>query len=193
MLEIVEWILQDKRRFSALMMMLTFLGTVWVFLSRATAAATTNGAPPPSPREGFSAPDFTLDILGDGQVTLSKLRGKVVIINIWASWCPPCREEMPAIEKVYRAYKDLGLEVLGINTTNQDSEVEAAAFVQQLGLTFPIPLDRTGGVSAAYNVRGLPTTFFIDQEGVIREVVVGGPMSEALIQSRVEKLLQESD
>lgn len=98
---------------------------------------------------------------------------------------------MPAIEKVYRAYRDLGLEVLAVNTTNQDSDAEAAAFVQELGLTFPIPLDLTGAVSAAYNLRGLPSTYFIGADGVIQSVVVGGPMSEGLVQSEVEDLLKE--
>ncbi|HEX9617450.1 MAG TPA: TlpA disulfide reductase family protein [Anaerolineales bacterium] len=138
------------------------------------------------------APDFTLDLLEGGQVTLSDLRGQVVMVNLWASWCPPCRAEMPAIEKVYRSYKDLGLVVLGVNTTFQDSESGASAFVNQYGLTFPIPLDRDGSVSSRYALRALPTTFFIDREGVIRSVVVGGPMSEALIQSKVEDLLKSA-
>lgn len=99
---------------------------------------------------------------------------------------------MPAIEKVYRAYKDLGLEVLAVNTTDQDSESAAAGFIAELGLTFPVPLDRTGAVSAAYILRGLPSTYFIDREGVIRSVVVGGPMSESLIQSKVEELLKDN-
>jgi peroxiredoxin len=137
------------------------------------------------------APDFTLELLGGGQVTLSDLRGKVVLVNLWATWCPPCREEMPAIEKVYRSYRGLGLEVLAVNTTNQDQETDVIAFVNDLGLTFPIPLDRPGLVSTAYQLRGLPTTFFVDRRGVIRSVVVGGPMSETLIQTKVEELLSE--
>jgi peroxiredoxin len=173
------------------MLVVFLVGSGWTLVSRLPASATTDGAPPPSPREGFSAPDFTLDTLEGGQVTLSELRGKVVMVNFWASWCPPCRAEMPAIEKVYRAYRDLGLEVLAVNTTNQDSEADAAAFVREFGLTFPIPLDRTGAVSAAYNLRGLPSTYFIGADGVIQSVVVGGPMSEALVQSKVEDLLKE--
>jgi len=129
--------------------------------------------------------------LGGGQITLSELRGQPVVLNLWATWCGPCREEMPTIEKVYRDYKDLGLVVIGLNLTSQDSEQAVAAFVQELGLTFPIALDRDGSVSNRYQLLGLPTTFFIDREGVIRSVVVGGPMSEALIQSRVENLLSE--
>ena len=168
------------------------LGTGWTFLSRIPMTAINAGERPASPRQGFMAPDFTLDLLGGGQVKLSDLRGKPVVVNLWASWCPPCRAEMPAIEKVYRDYKDLGLVVLGVNTTNQDSEADAAAFVREYGLTFPIPLDRDGSVSVRYALRGLPTTFFIDRKGIIRSVVVGGPMSEAVIRSNVEDLLKKT-
>ena len=169
------------------MLIVLAFGAAWTFASRALAVAS-----PASPRQGFAAPDFTLDLLGGGEVTLSDLRGKPVVVNLWASWCPPCRAEMPAIQKVYQDYKDLGLVVLGVNTTNQDSEADAAAFVRDYGLTFPIPLDRDGSVSVRYALRGLPTTFFIDREGIIRSVVVGGPMSEAVIRSNVEDLLKKT-
>lgn len=185
-------VIEESRRWTILSLLVLTLAVAWTFVSRVPAAATTGGAPPPSPREGFSAPDFALETLAGDQVTLSDLRGKVVLVNFWASWCPPCRAEMPAIEAVYRSHKDLGLEVLAVNTTNQDDQAAAAAFVQELQLTFPVPLDRTGAVSASYNLRGLPSTYFIDGQGVIRTVVVGGPMSGALIQSRVEELLQEN-
>lgn len=183
---------EDSQRWSVLMVSVLALGAAWTFVSRVPLAATTGGAPPPSPRAGFSAPDFTLDRLGGGQMALSELRGKAVIVNLWASWCPPCRAEMPAIEKVYRAYKDQGFEVLAVNTTFQDSEADAAVFGRDFGLTFPILLDRTGAVSKRYLLMGLPTTFFIDRRGVIREVVVGGPMSEAVIESKVQALLKDS-
>ena len=139
----------------------------------------------------IDAPSVTFITIEGQKISLHEMRGKVVLVNFWATWCPPCRAEMPAIEKVYRAYKDLGLEVLAVNTTDQDSETDAAAFVDELALSFPIPLDRTGDVSAAYSLRGLPSTYFIDADGVIRSVVVGGPMSEALIQSKVEDLLKD--
>jgi len=165
------------------------LGLAWIWASAVPAAATTGGLIP-SPREGFLAPDFTLDLLGRGQVTLSELRGKGVVINLWASWCPPCRAEMPAIQRVYEKTRERGLEVLAVNTTFQDSERAAAGFVQELGLTFPVPLDRSGTVSRQYQLRALPSTFFVDREGIIRKVIIGGPMSEATIQTAVEEILQ---
>ena len=182
---------EDQRHWSILMMVVLVLGSGWTILSR-VPLATANNELRSAPREGFSAPDFTLDVLGGGQVTLSGLRGKVVVLNLWASWCPPCKAEMPAIQKVYRAYADLGVVVLGVNTTYQDSEPDAADFVRKYNLTFPIPLDRDGSVSQRYALRGLPTTFFIDRKGIIRSIIVGGPMSEATIQSNIEELLKDT-
>jgi thiol-disulfide isomerase/thioredoxin len=181
----------NGKSWKILMSVVFIFGSAWTIFSRIPAAATTDGAPPPSPREGFSAPDFDLDLLGGGQVTLSEFRGQAVMINIWASWCPPCREEMPAIQNVYEDYRDQGLVILAVNTTYQDRETDAAAFVRELGLTFPVPLDRDGSVSRRYQLRGLPSTYFVDRQGVINSVVVGGPMSETWIRSSVEEILPE--
>lgn len=167
------------------------ISIAWTVYSRIPTGDIQIGQMSANPREGFTAPDFSLDLLGGGRVSLSQLRGKAVVVNVWASWCPPCRAEMPAIEKVYQAYKDMGLVVIGLNTTYQDSEADAAAFVREFGLTFPIVLDRDGAVNRRYLVTGLPTTFFIDRKGIIRSIVVGGPMSETLIQTKVEDLLKD--
>lgn len=166
------------------------LGMIWTVTSRVSSTQP-QAQPGAVAKEGFSAPDFTLDLLGGGKVTLSDLRGKMVLVNFWTSWCPPCRQEMPAIESVYRSYKDIGLVVIGLNLTAQDSKQDAASFAQEVGVTFPIALDLDNSVGALYRVTALPTSFFIDRKGVIRSVIVGGPMSEALIQSKVEELLQE--
>ena len=190
-MQLVENMLQDGRRWAAVMLLATIVSIFWIWLSVVPASATTGGLIP-SPREGFLAPDFTLDTLDGNQITLSELRGKVVVVNLWTSWCPPCRAEMPAIETVYQENKEQGLEVLAVNSTYQDSEANAAAFVQELGLTFPILLDRDGRVSNRYQLRALPTTYFIDRQGIIRSVVPGGPMSESLIQSKVADLLAEA-
>jgi len=98
---------------------------------------------------------------------------------------------MPAIEEAYQRYEDAGLIVVGLNMTSQDSESDARAFAQELGLTFPIVLDRDGSVQSRYQLLGLPSTYFIDRKGIIRSVVVGGPMSEATVQSNIEDLLQD--
>jgi peroxiredoxin len=185
---ISDWIVRPDRWFP-LMGATLALGAAWIWASAVPASATTGGLIP-SPREGFLAPDFTLDLLGGGEVTLSELRGKGVVINLWASWCLPCRAEMPAIQRVYEKTRGRGLEVLAVNTTFQDSEGAAAEFIQELGLTFPVPLDRDGTVSQQYQLRALPSTFFVDRRGVIRTVIIGGPMSEATIQTAVEEILE---
>ncbi|MSP12051.1 MAG: TlpA family protein disulfide reductase [Chloroflexi bacterium] len=170
----------------------------WTWISRVPTLAASATSLPATPREGFAAPDFTLDLLSDDRsatlqpITLSRLRGQVVIVNLWASWCAPCRAEMPALEKIYRSNKSRGLEILAVNATNQDKEQTAAAFARSMGITFPVLLDRTGEVGNRYLLRALPSTFFIDRRGVIREVVFGGPMSETLIQSKLETLLNEA-
>lgn len=164
------------------------VGLAWIWLSAVPSSATTDGLIP-SPREGFLAPDFTLEEINGGTITLSELRGSVVVVNLWASWCPPCKAEMPALQRVYEKNQDRGLEVLAVNTTYQDSEAEAMGFVEEAGLSFSILLERTGVMARAYQLRAMPSTFFIDREGVIRKVILGGPMSEATLQTAVEELL----
>lgn len=180
-----------KRRWEILMLVGLTAGILWTVASRVPSAVGAPLSASPSPREGFLAPDFTLDTLDETKVTLSDLRGKIVVINLWATWCPPCRAEMPALENAYKQYKDSGVVVLGLNVTNQDSEKDIPPFVDEFGLTFPILLDRDGSVSALYQLKGLPTTYFVNREGIIRTVVVGGPMNETFIRSKIEALLQE--
>lgn len=180
-----------KKRWEILMLVSLAAGVLWTVASRVPSAVGAPLSTAPSPREGFLAPDFTLDTLDGKKVTLSELRGKVVVVNFWATWCLPCREETPALEKSYKRYKDSDAVILGINLTNQDSISEVDSFVQEFGLTYPILLDRDGRVGYLYQVKGLPTTFFINREGVIRTVLVGGPMSETFIRSKIETLLKE--
>ena len=159
--------------------------------SRAPAGGTTQGAIP-APQKGFLAPDFTLENVDGETVRLSELRGRPVVVNVWTSWCPPCREEMPALQRVYRDYQESGLVMLGLNSTVQDQREVALAFAAEQNLTFPILLDTSGEATRLYQVRALPTTFFIDAQGMIQQVIAGGPMSEALLRIRVEQLIQKS-
>jgi len=166
-------------------------GILWTVVSRVPSAVGAPLSSSPSPREGFLAPDFTLDTLDGKKVTLSELRGKIVVVNFWATWCPPCRAETPALEKSYEQYKDSGVVILGANLTNQDLVSKVESFVQEFTLTYPILLDRDGSVGYLYQINGLPTTFFINRQGIIRTAVVGGPMSETFIRSKIEALLKE--
>ncbi len=165
------------------------LAAGWIWLSRPLNHSLPAGIP--APRQGFFAPDFSLNTLDGEQISLSGLRGKVVLINFWATWCPPCKTEMPALQAAYQAYRDQGLVVLAVNTTDQDEAGAARQFAQSAGLTFPLLADVKGEAFRQYQVQALPTSFFVDRQGKIDEVVVGGPMAEALIRSRVEKLLKE--
>ncbi len=179
----------DARRWAMVFSGALILGALWIYLSRVENPISGSNAPP-NPQVGFTAPGFTLDSLAGERITLSDLRGKVVVLNLWASWCPPCRAEMPAMNAVYQKFRDQGLVVLGINTTFQDDESSARAAVQEWGLTFPIVFDRDGITSRErYRLQAMPTTFFIGRDGVIRDIVFGGPMSEALIASKIEKLI----
>jgi thiol-disulfide isomerase/thioredoxin len=185
----LRW-LHDPRRWFALTVIVFLLGVGWIWFSAVPASETTGGRVP-SPREGFLAPDFSLTAVDGRRWTLSELRGRPVIVNLWASWCPPCRAEMPAIQQVYEANRGRGLAVLAVNTTFQDSANKASAFVEEFGLTFPVLLDVDGSVSRRYQLRALPTTFFIDRQGMIQTVAIGGPMDDATLATHVESLFSE--
>jgi peroxiredoxin len=178
----------NKMTWRGLMALLLVLGIAWIATSRVPAEeALARGDRPPSPQAGFAAPDFTLERRDGETISLSDLHGQVVLVNFWATWCPPCRAEMPAIQGVYDAYRDQGFVVLAVDVGEGDAQV--AAFADEQGLTFPILMDREGTVSHRYQVRAMPSTFFVDQAGVIQEVTLGGPMTEAFIESQVTSLL----
>jgi len=169
-------------------LLLLLAGLVWIVLS-ADPSGTTTAGKIPAPQVGFLAPDFTLTSTEGQKYTLSELRGQAVVLNLWATWCPPCRAEMPTLQKLYEEYRQKGLVVLAINSTVQDTAAAIPAFVEQYGLTFPILLDEKGEASRAYQLRSLPSSYFIGRDGIIREVVIGGPMSEALLRTRIETIL----
>ncbi|HLO29510.1 MAG TPA: TlpA disulfide reductase family protein [Anaerolineales bacterium] len=165
------------------------LGLAWIYVSVDGSGTSTSGRIP-APQQGFLAPDFELKTTTGESVRLSDLRGQAVLVNLWATWCPPCRAEMKTIEKVYREYKDKGLMVLAVNMTYQDDPLAVAPFVTDQGLNFPILLDETGTMASDYQLHSLPSSFFIRRDGRIGEVVIGGPMSEALLRTRLENILK---
>jgi len=176
-----------KRRIAYLITLAA--GFAWIFVSADTSGASTSGQIP-APQQGFLAPDFELKTIADESVKLSDLRGQAVLVNLWATWCPPCRAEMRSIENMYQEYKGDGFIVLAVNMTYQDNPSAVMPFVNERGLTFPILLDKTTGVANAYQLRSLPSSYFIRRDGVISEVVIGGPMSEALLRTRIEAILK---
>ena len=165
------------------------LGFVWILVSADTSGTSTTGKIS-APQKGFPAPNFELKTPQGETVRLSDLRGQAVLVNLWATWCPPCRAEMQTIETVYNEYKDQNFTVLGVNMTYQDEPLEIIPFVNEQKLTFPILLDETGEMASAYQLKSLPSSFFIDRAGFINEVVIGGPMAEALLRTRVEQILK---
>jgi cytochrome c biogenesis protein CcmG/thiol:disulfide interchange protein DsbE len=171
-----------------LMALLLVLGVAWIGFSRVSGQeAMARSERPPLPQVGFAVPDFTLETQDGRTIRLADLRGQVVLINFWATWCPPCRAEMPAIQQVYERYREQGFTVLAVN--QQEGATQVGPFADQMGLTFPILMDRDGSVSARYQVNGLPSTFFVDRAGVVQNVTLGGPMTAAFIESQVTSLL----
>ena len=163
------------------------LGLVWIAISSEGQTSTDRSIP--APRRGFLAPDFSLINLDGHEIRLADFHGRPVMVNFWASWCPPCRAEMPAFQNIYTEYEAQGFVVLAVNS--QESRTTAVDFAQSRALTFPILLDEDGILSSRYQAESLPTTFFINKDGYISNVIYGGPISEAFLRIQVEKLLEE--
>jgi peroxiredoxin len=138
---------------------------------------------------GQPAPNFTLTTLDGSKLSLTDLKGKVVLLNFWVSWCEPCKEEMPAIQQTYEAWKDKGLVVVGVNIA--ESKVTAKGFAERLGVSFPVVLDSNREVTVhSYNVGPIPSSFFIDKNGIVRSVNTGG-MSANYMKNKIETLLAQ--
>ena len=112
---------------------------------------------------GEAAPGFALQGLDGSEVTLAALDGKVVVLNFWASWCGPCRLEMPDFQKAWEEHREQGVVFVGIAV--DDTASEASKFAEQVGVTYPLALDTTGDVARSYRIRAVPSTYFIDREG----------------------------
>ena len=122
-------------------------------------------------KEGVSIRDFTLTTLDGESATLSQFKGKVVFLNFWATWCGPCRIEMPSMESLYNQYKDKGFEILAVNSGESRQQVED--FMKENSFSFPALLDESGKVSSSYGIQAIPTTFLLNSEGKIVLRLVG--------------------
>ena len=119
----------------------------------------------------MSPNDFSLPLLAGGNASLSSYRGKVVILNFWATWCPPCRVEMPSMETLYRRFSAQGLEILAVDIGEDASSVRQ--FIRNAGYTFPVMFDSDNRVSSVYGIEAIPTTYIIDREGKIVGRIIG--------------------
>ena len=150
----------------------------------------------PSAEKGRAAPDFLLEKLDGGTLRLSDLQGKAVLVNFWATWCQPCRSELPHLVAAYNRYRQEGLEIVAVNL--QEDEDTIAGFVEEFGMQFPVVIDRSGDVADKYHVIGIPTSFFIDRSGVVRTIYTGpfvGQQSrqgieESDLAQRIEEILR---
>ena len=122
---------------------------------------------------GKPAPDFSLPDLNDKPYRLSDFRGKVVFLNFWATWCKPCREEMPSMEILNKNFEKDGLVILAVSIDRVTTTKDIPPFVKGMNLTFPVLIDSWGRTDKPYKRMGVPETFIIDQQGIIREIVIG--------------------
>ncbi|KKB33536.1 redoxin domain-containing protein [Bacillus thermotolerans] len=139
-------------------------------------------------QEGKPAPDFELTTLAGETVKLSDYQGKKVILNFWATWCPPCKAEMPHMQNFYEENKDKGVEIVAVNLTDLDngrSEIES--FVKEYGLSFDIPLDEKGTIGTQYQAFTIPTSYVIDSNGIITQKIIG-PMDENMMADLTESI-----
>jgi cytochrome c biogenesis protein CcmG/thiol:disulfide interchange protein DsbE len=138
--------------------------------------------------ETGSAPDFTLTTLDDGELRLADQRGKVVVLNFWASWCIPCRDEAPVLQSIWEKYRDRGVVVVGVAYT--DTERGARDFIAEYGQTYPNGMDLGTRISEQYHIQGVPETFIIDQQGNVAEFIYAA-VNEADLSALLDSLLED--
>lgn len=134
------------------------------------------------------APDFTLTTFDGRAITLSQLRGQVVVVNFWASWCVPCRQEADYLERTWRKYQDRGVVFIGVNWV--DTDKEARVFLDEFGITYINGPDLGTRIAQAYRIRGIPETFFVDKAGQLRAMKIG-PFAPPELENRIDELLKE--
>jgi len=144
-----------------------------------------------STRIGGQAPDFKLSDLDGKSVSLKDFRGSPILINFWASWCEPCRNEMPLLQEIFEEWSDDGLVVMAINTGESRTAVQA--FMQNNNLSLPVLLDTQQATTQKYGIFFFPTTLFIDEDGIIQKKIIGAFPSKAAIESNLNQIIPSAD
>lgn len=139
-------------------------------------------------KPGSTAPDFTLNALDGKQISLTDYRGKKVILNFWATWCPPCREEMPEMQRFYKEYEQQDVEILAVNLEYSETKPEKIRdFVKEYDLSFPIPLDERNTIGKQFRAVSIPTSYFIDERGIIQKMHIG-PMDYEFMEDEINNM-----
>ena len=174
-----------RARWNVVILIVFLAGVAWILVNRLPeGSSAAGGALPPAPAVGHPAPDFTVTDAAGKTFKLSALRGTPVVLNFWATWCPPCQAELPELQAGSQRLAGQ-VAIVGLNQGETPEQVKA--FAQQTGLTYPIPLDPNMAVSGVYGVRNLPTTFFIDRSGVIRDMQLGA-LNEATLAQHLRQI-----
>ena len=184
--------MKKMNRIQSIASMVALVSVLSLGLVAGCSSSNLNGEASGGSISPVEAPDFILPSLDGQVVTLSDFEGKLVLLNFWASWCSPCRYEMPFLEEVSENLKEKGLVLLAVNIGEGPDTVEE--FMREFGYSFQVLLDLNGAVASEYNKynvygRGIPMSFFIDREGIIRDIKVGAFQSQEELEERLERII----
>jgi cytochrome c biogenesis protein CcmG/thiol:disulfide interchange protein DsbE len=160
------------------------LGGGWIGLTRVSSGQGNPTGRQPAPRVGHPAPDFSLTALDGEEIALSDFQGQPVVLNFWTTWCPPCRAEVPALQATSETFAGEAV-VLGVSV--EETPATVRSFAEEFGVTYPVALDQSAQVYHTYRIRSFPTTYFIDAQGVVVEIVAGS-LNEPLIATHLAEM-----
>lgn len=190
----LESAVERRRDWQTIWALLTFvtiaLGLVAVRDIAPPQRTVTVGGAEAAAKTAQIAPNFTMSTVDGRRINLTDFQGKVVLVNIWATWCPPCVREIPRLQRTFEAYRDQGFVLIGMNTTFQDDQAKVAKFVADQGITYPVALDTEGVGARDYAGRLMPTSYLINRSGKIVSVQVG-EVDEAKLKEQIAALLKQ--